>query len=814
MTSIIKFEPLSGVYDESPLAYLLQIDEFTFLLDCGWDENFNLNHIKNIKKYIHQIDAVLLSYPDLYHLGALPYLVGKCGLLAPIYATIPVYKMGQMFMYDIYQSRYNNENFDVFSLDDVDTAFDRITQLKFSQTVGLKSKGHGLQITPISAGHMIGGTIWKIVKDGEEEIIYAVDFNHKKERHLNGCQILESLSSRQNIKGIGSSTLSTDKPCSLLITDTINALYEQSRRRDQLWRNPDSGFGSYPLVLLNNVSYNVVAFAQSQIEWMSEKISKSLVINSDGNINSSSSPDFHNSMNQSPFHFKHLLLCHSLSELDKIPDPKVVLASSPALDSGFSRDLFLEWCGNSKNSVILTVRTTPGTLARTLIDDHTGSIKTITLEVKKRVKLEGEELVEYIKKKRYNNHNHLNPIHPWRKQKKRLSTEATEELTSTEIDKKPEEKASKKLSDSDFSTGSDDSELSSTSSSSDDYESLTRDDSNKSFSSKKTKSRQRLPYDTYIKDDVYIDELQITDFKRYRKRLVMFPYVEHKVKWDDYGEPIDPNDFNLFEKMSIADDNTNKVENNDATKKENENNKSPNDVKNFTFSEPTKCISTPRTLNIRASITFIDFEGKSDGESYKKIISQIKPKQLILVHGPEHATMVMADYFKNHPSLGIPKNKIFCPKLNEVLNATLESRIFKVKMKDSLTSTFRFSRYKGIELSKLDSSVVYEQDEHDIEKDGDNRIPCLDAPNPESTENNDGNVKTGTHFIGDIKLTDLKQILISSGLQQVEFIGPVLVCNELIAIRKNEAGKLTFEGPICKDYFKIRDIFYQQFAIL
>lgn len=38
-------------------------------------------------------------------MGALPYLVGKCGLHCPIYATIPVYKMGQMFMYDLYQVR-------------------------------------------------------------------------------------------------------------------------------------------------------------------------------------------------------------------------------------------------------------------------------------------------------------------------------------------------------------------------------------------------------------------------------------------------------------------------------------------------------------------------------------------------------------------------------------------------------------------------------------------------------------------------------------------------------------------------------------
>lgn len=46
----------------------------------------------------------------------------------------------------------------------------------------LIGKGHGLTITPYAAGHMIGGTMWKIVKDGEEDIIYAVDYNHKKER--------------------------------------------------------------------------------------------------------------------------------------------------------------------------------------------------------------------------------------------------------------------------------------------------------------------------------------------------------------------------------------------------------------------------------------------------------------------------------------------------------------------------------------------------------------------------------------------------------------------------------------------------------
>lgn len=53
-------------------------------------------------------------------------------------------------------------------------------------------KGEGMTITPYAAGHLLGGTIWKITKD-TEEIIYAVDFNHRKERYASvtkvGCVV-------------------------------------------------------------------------------------------------------------------------------------------------------------------------------------------------------------------------------------------------------------------------------------------------------------------------------------------------------------------------------------------------------------------------------------------------------------------------------------------------------------------------------------------------------------------------------------------------------------------------------------------------
>ncbi|XP_050438409.1 probable cleavage and polyadenylation specificity factor subunit 2 [Adelges cooleyi] len=398
MTSIIKFYTLSGSMDESPPCYLLQIDEFKFLLDCGWDERFSMGVINKLKRYIHQIDAVLLSHPDQFHLGALPYLVGKCGLNCPVYATIPVYQMGQMFMYDLYQSLYNVEDFELFNLDDVDAAFDKVVQVKYNQVITLKGKGIGMSIVALPAGNMVGGTIWKISKVGEEDIVYAVDFNHKKERHLNGSD-LEKLT----------------RP-SLLILDCFNAAYSQARRRsrdetlmttilttlrnkgnvliaidtagrvlelmhmlDQLWRNKESGLFVYSLVFLTNVSYNTVEFAKSQIEWMSDKLMKS----------------FEGARNN-PFFFKHVKLCHNINDLNKTSDPKIVLASSPDLESGFSREVFLKWASNPINSIILTHRTAPGTLARDLIDF--GGNRSIKVRIKKRIPLEGRELEDFYAK--------------------------------------------------------------------------------------------------------------------------------------------------------------------------------------------------------------------------------------------------------------------------------------------------------------------------------------------------------------------------------------------------------------------------------
>ncbi|XP_018799414.1 PREDICTED: probable cleavage and polyadenylation specificity factor subunit 2 [Bactrocera latifrons] len=745
MTSIIKLHTISGAMDETPPCYILQIDEVRILLDCGWDEKFDPNLIKELKRHVHTIDAVLLSHPDVYHLGALPYLVGKLGMNCPIYATIPVYKMGQMFMYDLYMSHYNMYDFDLFSLDDVDAAFDKIIQLKYNQTVSLKGKGYGITVTPLPAGHMIGGTIWKILKVGEEDIVYATDFNHKKERHLNGCE-LERL----------------QRP-SLLITDAFNAQYQQARRRardeklmtnilqtvrnngnvliavdtagrvlelahmlDQLWKNKESGLMAYSLAMLNNVSYNVIEFAKSQIEWMSDKLMKS----------------FEGARNN-PFQFRHMQLCHNLAELAKMSSPKVVLASTPDLESGFTRELFVQWAANPLNSIIITSRTSQGTLAMDLVDNASPGRK-LELDVRRRVELEGAELEEYLRTQ-------------------------GEKLNRLIVKQDVEEESS---SDSD-------------------------DDIEMSVITGK--------HDIVVRPE---GRHHSGFFKSNKKHYAMFPFHEEKIKCDEYGEIINLDDYRISELGFEAAIDENKENIKKEEPKESKTN--TNDVQ--LLEKPTKCTSQRKTIEINAQIQRIDFEGRSDGESMLKILSQLRPRRVIVVHGSEEATSVVAKHCQQN--IGA---RVFTPQKGETIDATTESHIYQVRLTEGLVAELQFQKGKDAEVAWVDARIGVRTQAIDSRAtdDGDMEVEVSEDKTLtlETLETDDIPVHNAV-LINELKLSDFKQVLMRNNISS-EFSGGVLWCaNGMLALRRMDAGKVTMEGCVSEEYYKIRELLYEQYAIV
>uniref|UniRef100_A0A9J7YP74 Cleavage and polyadenylation specificity factor subunit 2 n=1 Tax=Cyprinus carpio carpio TaxID=630221 RepID=A0A9J7YP74_CYPCA len=554
----------------------------------------------------------------------------------------------------------------------------------------------------------------------------------------------------------------------LIAVDTAGRVLELAQLLDQIWRTKDAGLGVYSLALLNNVSYNVVEFSKSQVEWMSDKLMRC----------------FEDKRNN-PFQFRHLSLCHSLSDLSRVPSPKVVLCSQPDLEAGFSRELFIQWCQDAKNSVILTYRTTPGTLSRYLIDNP--GEKRIELEIRKRCRLEGRELEEYMEK----------------------------EKTKKEAAKKLEQAKEVDLDSSDESDMDDDLEQPAV---------------------VKTKH-----HDLMMKGE---GGRKGSFFKQAKKSYPMFPTHEERIKWDEYGEIIRPEEF-LVPELQATEEEKSKLESG-LTNGEEPMEQDLSDV-------PTKCISTTQALDIRARVMYIDYEGRSDGDSIKKIINQMKPRQLIIVHGPPEASQDLAESCKAFSGKDI---KVYTPKLQETVDATSETHIYQVRLKDSLVSSLQFCKAKDTELAwidgvldmrveKVDTGVIAEMG--DAKEETEDGEPAMDVTPDLTTEPsaaaNQRAIKTlfgedereiseesdviptleplpaqevpghQSVFINEPRLSDFKQVLLREGIQ-AEFVGGVLVCNNLVAVRRTEAGRICLEGCHCDDYYRIRELLYQQYAVV
>ncbi|TMS12423.1 Cleavage and polyadenylation specificity factor subunit 2 [Larimichthys crocea] len=238
---------------------------------------------------------------------------------------------------------------------------------------------------------------------------------------------------------------------------------------------------------------------------------------------------------------------------------------------------------------------------------------------------------------------------------------------------------------------------------------------------------------------------------------------------------------------------------------------------------PTKCISSIENLEIRARVTYIDYEGRSDGDSIKKIINQMKPRQLVIVHGPPEASLDLAESCK-----AFSKDiKVYTPKLQETIDATSETHIYQVRLKDSLVSSLQFCKAKDTELAwidgvldmrvvKVDTGVMLEEGVKDEAEDGelamdvapdlgmDNNATAVAAQRAiknlfgedekEVSEESDviptleplPSHEIPGHqsvFINEPRLSDFKQVLLREGIQ-AEFVGGVLVCNNMVAVRR------------------------------
>uniref|UniRef100_A0A0X3NZP2 Cleavage and polyadenylation specificity factor subunit 2 n=1 Tax=Schistocephalus solidus TaxID=70667 RepID=A0A0X3NZP2_SCHSO len=920
-TSIIKLHTFSGAGDNQPPCFLLQVDDFYCLLDCGCLEDNPPSFAKELSKWVKMIDAVLISHPSMRHLGLLPVLVGKYGLKCPIYATTPVYKLGQLVLYDAYQSRYVSGDSSSFSLDDVDAAFELIVQVKYQQTINLQGRGHGLSVTPLPSGHMLGGTIWKLIKD-ETDIIYAIDFNHKKGRHLNGATFDACIRPR------------------LLIIDVSNALYTHSRRKNReealrqlllrtlrrggnvliavdtagycleiahlletLWHIQDSGFMAYGLAMLTHVAYNVFDSAKSLVEWMSDKIVRTF-----------------EDQRSNPFHLRHLQLCHTLDELDFVPDPKVILASEPDLRSGFSRLLFTEWSDSDLNTVIVTSRNgdfrqvedlseffSPVGLGLSLgrrliglanneswarVGVPTGANGALMLPFtfSQRVVVECPPEASTADLSSSLNDSNFGILNDGKK----TTAMPTSVATSVGNAKTTPFGRSRRIS----SFGGKDQQL---------YNDLNTlenvvDDDDDAYNDEdedigQTDLRRQLsstsalvsenashvaPSNTYQPYELTLSSTPTLThgrhhagydifpgaynhsggqfFRMTKRTQLVFPTVEKTVSWDEYGERVDPAVYKMsaepFEVSTV--DKRGKPPPRDISRLLSE---SAMDLskgsdlpgqpaqfdivsasqdqlldllvlQNSTSLIPgatlpnnftTKCVVKKLELPLRCELSFIDYESRSDGEALKKIITGLRPQEVILVGGTNKAITHIAEHCQS--VLMLKSDLIHVPQGLDVVNCTKEGDIYQARMKDSLVTGLKFTKIREYELAWVEADIA-ESDSPSSKKDESAQMDAegeLGAPAIRASVVSDSLpmlvpasnhvVQHDTVFVNEPKLSDLKQILLNLGMS-AEFVSGVLVVDNCVAIKRSEAGRLLLEGMLCKVYYDVRAVLYRQFAIL
>ncbi|KAJ1930344.1 hypothetical protein IWQ60_000365 [Tieghemiomyces parasiticus] len=785
MASYVKFTALSGALNEDPLSYLLEIEDARILLDCGSTDAFESSSWATLASVIPHVDVVLLAHASVEHLGAYVRAFTTLNLRCPVYATWPVQNMGRLIMQDLFLSRLHSEPFAAFKMGDISAAFDHITPVRYRQPLHLTEA--------FSAGHSIGGTIWKIHKD-TENIIYAVNYNHMKEIHLDGSvilhegQILEALGRPSILITDSQSALTSTVPRKqreatfldslqqtltaghsvLIPTDTATRALELCCTIEQLW---EAKRLQVPVFFLSHRSQRTFTYARSMLEWLSDSINQR----------------FTNSR-ENPLDFKWIKLVHALAPVEDIPGPKVVLASHQSLEIGFARALLETWASQPGNLVLLPDRGPAGSLARCLYDSWAagqpngtpaGPVTlntTLELAHRRRVLLAGAELYEYRAAER-------------QKQEQEASQAALLARSKALLEDAPG-RAGEDDEASDVSEAEVDDE---------DIEDLL--------------FRQ---HDLFIREPTLVGGVYHA-----AQTFRMFPYIERRKRFDDYGEIIDPNAYtkdNPLTQHGVLAYGTRRGAAGALDDSAAANLAEPGaEDHDGDLNAPAKYVSEVRPVEFRCQVRYVGMEGRSDGRSVVNLLNLWGPKKLVLVHGDPASTEYLAQVCLASEQI---THEVLTPSVGETLNVSTGQLTLKVTLTDALFTSLRLDSLRGYQFAPV-SGRLRPRDEASSTLGS--AAPAA-GPVPATTATTGRPVLDliafdQPHpfhrpvFVGDARLTHLRKILLREGFRAEFQDEGVLVCNDKVAIRKTDQGNFFVEGMLSPEYYRVRTIVYRQHAI-
>lgn len=454
---------------------------------------------------------------------------------------------------------------------------------------------------------------------------------------------------------------------------------------------------------------------------------------------------------ENAFDLKYVKTCISIQEMEAFKGPRVILATVSSLNTGFSFDLITHFTEIPENVVLFVERGSKDSLAQKMQQVPTPN--TIEIVTWRRVPLTGKELELYRIKIR-------KEIEEWESRRKK------------ELELRRKAQAAKDR----------------------EYEGEDIESSNSLFD-------LWQKHDLFVKRDSPFDEMGLHP---------MFPYMEKRAFYDDYGEVIKIEDMNIGNNATsmITDDETNM----DGI---------PCPVEEEV---PTKPKLMEVKIHIKCKVKFFDFEGRTDIASMKRIVKNVSPRRLMLFHGTDENLNLMKTHFMKEMN-----DNVFIP-INPLEPIDLSSKILytNINLKDEDLNSLQFVSLGEYNLAYLKGKIrindenVEDEDRMDIDEEVKDKVELIldsgHSINQLTSEDEYKNDEDTGGLIGNIKLSDFNELLIKNGFS-TRIRGGVLEVNNVITIKKEETGhegisNLRIDGQLCEDYYKVRDLMYSSLTAL
>lgn len=694
----------------------------------------------------------------------------------------------------------------------------------------------------------------------------------------------------------------------LIPTDSSARVLELAYLLEHAWRtedkDDDSPLRTAKLYLASKNIGATMRYTRSMLEWMDDAIIREFEALAGGQQSKQGGEQAGKGSESGPFDFKFLRLLERKGQIDQALNEtdnlgrsvgKVILASDTSLEWGFSKEVLRRITDDRRNLVILTERMCPPEqsgsrigLARTLWSwweerqdglasetNANGDIleqvyaggKEIEIRDAKRVALEGNDLAVY---------------------QQYLATQRQLQTTlqnggSTALD------SSADVVDDASSDSSSDSEESET------------EQQGKALNISATMGQANRKKIGLSDEDLGINILlrrkgvHDYDVRGKKGREKMFPLAIRRKRNDDFGELIRPEDFLRAEERDEVDGQDMRQPGRYDTKdtlgmkrkwddvavrsdrrmpngsnKRQQIGKGPRhdpdstDLINLApgFDDedsledeaeeiigPSRLEFSTERLSVNLRLAFIDFAGLHDKRSLQMLIPLIQPRKLILVSGMKDETLTLANDCRKLLAAQIGSATetavdVYTPKIGDVVDASVDTNAWVVKLTDALVKRIRWQKVKGLGIVTVTGRLESPRNDTELDGGGSNKkqkmlkgedeetptreavdaatsrveMPTLDVL-PSSMASATRSVAQPLH-VGDLRLADLRKIMQSSG-HTAEFRGEgILLIDGSVIVRKTGTGRIEVEsigisaGGQGNTFYAVKSKIYEGLAVV